>query len=506
MTNKANPLQELHRFGVSVWYDFVSRDLLNSGALARLIKNDGLRGLTSNPTIFEKAIGTTHDYDEEIRELAHGGAAPAAIFESLAIDDLRAAADLFRPLYEESGFRDGFVSLELPPALARDAKASHKEAVRLYKLVDRPNLMIKIPGTVEGLEAVAAAIADGVPVNITLLFSQTRYSGVVNAFLKGLEARAKKKKDLSRVASVASFFVSRVDSAIDPALEKRGKKELLGKAAIANAKLAYQIYKRELLASPRWKALEKAGARPQRLLWASTGTKNPAYSDVLYVEELVGADTVNTMPPATVDAFRGHGVCRPSLEEEVDQAAFQWEAIGKVVDLDAVMAKLEDDGLKSFEKSFETLLGQIAAKKELIAAEEGVVDQGLAELARAMFAARLWRKDASLWKKDSPDHQKLIKNALGWLTLPDSMAAALGTIRPFIEEVKKDNYTHAVVLGMGGSSLACEVFRNCFPPVKGFPRLEVLDSTHPGAVAALEKKLDLRRTLFIVSSKSGGTT
>ena len=392
--------------------------------------------------------------------------------------------------------------------MAQDAPASHAEALRLHKAVGRDNVMIKIPGTAAALPAIESSIASGLPVNVTLLFSQERYAAVVEAYLKGLERRAAQGKDLSRVASVASFFVSRVDCAIDKQLEgalkaKPGAAALLGKAAIANAKLAYQIYKKEF-SSPRFAALKSKGAQPQRLLWASTGAKDPRYKDVVYVEELIGPDTVNTMPPATVDAFRDHGSCRPSLEEDVPGARSHWKALAALgVDLDAVARTLEDEGLRSFAQSFETLMGRLAAKRELVLAEAGVIDEGLAELKKAQFSARLWSKDASLWKADL-EHQKIIKNSLGWLSAPDAMAAGLGAVRAFAA-IHAEGFQTAVVLGMGGSSLVCEVLRRCFEPGKGCPTLEVLDSTCPASVAALEARIDLGKTLFIVSSKSGGT-
>ncbi|MCR4295918.1 MAG: transaldolase, partial [Elusimicrobia bacterium] len=304
MTHK-NPLRDLHRFGVSVWYDYVSRSLIQSGELKRLIEEDGVRGVTSNPTIFEKAIGGSSDYDDAIRAHAKPGATPTELFEKLAVADIQAACDLFRPLYDDTKAGDGFVSLEVAPSLARDSKGTVAEGLRLWSAVNRPNLMVKVPGTVEGLQAFEDLTAEGVSVNVTLLFSLQRYAAVAEAYLKGLERRAAAGKDLSKVASVASFFVSRVDSAIDAILEKRSEPEakaLLGKAAIANAKLAYQ-HGKKVFSSARFNALKSKGALPQRLLWASTGTKNPSYRDTLYVEELIGPDTVNTMPPATVDAY-----------------------------------------------------------------------------------------------------------------------------------------------------------------------------------------------------------
>jgi transaldolase/glucose-6-phosphate isomerase len=506
MGSNKNPLRELERFGVSVWYDNISRSLITTGRLKTLIAEDGLTGVTSNPTIFEKAIGSSIDYDETILRLGREGKSSSEIFESLAIEDIRSACDLFKPVFDATKGADGYVSLELPPALARDAAGSRAEASRLHKLVARANLMIKIPGTAEGVKAFEDATADGIPVNVTLLFAQQRYAEIVEAYLRGLERRVKAGKDLKVIASVASFFVSRVDTLIDKLLESKGAegKALQGKAAIANAKLAYQIYKKEF-GSARWAALKAKGAREQRLLWASTSTKNPDYRDVIYVEELIGRDTVNTMPPATVDAFRDHGRCRPALEDSVQEAAEQWLALGKLgIDTAKAARQLEEEGLAAFSKSFETLLGQIAAKREIVEAEAGVVDGGLAKLERALFSSRMWAKDAALWKKEE-GHQKIIKNALGWLTAPDAMAAGLGAVRAFVNEVRAEGFTDAVVLGMGGSSLCCEVFARCFPTEKGYLSLHVLDTTNPGAVQTLTERLPLQKTLFIVASKSGST-
>ncbi|HAZ08212.1 MAG TPA: transaldolase [Elusimicrobia bacterium] len=506
MTHK-NPLRDLQRFGVSVWYDYVSRSLISSGELQRLITSDGVRGVTSNPSIFEKAIGASSDYDDAIRRHARPGQAPVELFEKLAVADIQAACDLFRPLYEETKAGDGFVSLEVAPALARDAAATVADARRLWAAVARPNLMVKVPGTVEGLRAFEDLTAEGISINVTLLFSGRRYAAVAEAYLKGLERRAAAGKDLSRTASVASFFVSRVDTAVDALLERRPEPEakaLLGHAAVANAKLAYQ-HGKKVFGSARFATLAAKGARPQRLLWASTGTKNPLYKDTLYVDELIGADTVNTMPPATVDAFRDHGAPRPSLEERLDEARAQWDALPRFgVDREAVLAQLEDEGLKAFAKAFETLMGKLAAKRALLEAENAVVDAGLGELEAARFSERLWAKDTSLWKDDK-DHQKLIRRALGWLDAPVAMAPGLGPVRAFAEEAAAEGLRHAVVLGMGGSSLCVEVLRAAFGSAPGRLSLHALDSTHPEAVAALEDCLDLSKTLFIVASKSGST-
>ena len=502
-----NPLRDLHRFGVSVWYDYVSRSLISSGELKRLIEEDGVRGVTSNPTIFEKAIGGSSDYDDAIRAHAKPGMTPTALFEKLAVADIQAACDLFRPLYEETKAGDGFVSLEVSPVLARDAAGSVAEGLRLWAAVARPNLMIKVPGTIEGLKAFEDLTAEGVSVNVTLLFSLERYAAVAEAHLKGLERRAAAGKDMSRVASVASFFVSRVDSAIDAILEKRSEPEakaLLGKAAIANAKQAYQ-HGKKVFSSARFNALKSKGALAQRLLWASTGTKNPLYRDTLYVEELIGLDTVNTMPPATVDAYRSHGAGRPSIEENVSEATAQWNALPRFgVDRDAVMVKLEEEGLASFSKSFETLMGKLTAKRALLEAEFAAVDAGLAELEAARFSERLWAKDPSVWKEDK-EHQKLIRHSLGWLDAPIVSGAALGPVKAFAEAAATEGFRQVLVLGMGGSSLCVEVLRSVFGSAPGRLELLTLDSTHPEAVAALAGRLDLDKTLFIVASKSGGT-
>ena len=506
MTRK-NPLKDLHRFGGSVWYDNASRALISSGELKRLIEEDGVRGLTSNPTIFEKAIGGSADYDASIRKHARPGQTPLQLFELLAVEDIQAACDVFRPLFDESNGGDGFVSLEVEPSLAKDAERTVSEAKRLHDLVARPNVMIKVPGTAEGVRAFEDLTAAGLSINVTLLFSQERYREIAEAYVKGLERRLAAGKDISRVASVASFFVSRVDTAIDAVLEKRTEPEakaLLGKAAIANAKMAYQYYK-ALFSSPRFAALAAKGAKTQRLLWASTGTKNPLYRDVLYVEELIGLDTVNTMPPATVDAYRDHGAGRPSLEEDVQAANEQWASLPRHgVDIPAIMDKLTEDGLKSFSASFETLMGKLAAKRAVLEVENAPADAGLDELEKKRFVERLWAKDAAVWKDDA-DHQKLIKHSLGWLTAPETTSLGLGAIRALSEELAKDGVRHVAGLGMGDSSLCVETIGRCLPLAAGKPRLHVLDSTHPDAVRALEKELDQDRTVIIVASKSGST-
>jgi transaldolase len=359
----SNPLVRVRELGQSIWYDYITRELMASGRLARLIADDGLRGMTSNPSIFEKAIAGSSDYDEDIRQIASLGKTPQDIFEALAVADVRAACEAFDPVYQSSGGADGLVSLEVSPELARDARATLAEARRLWAALDRPNAMIKIPGTREGLPAIEDALAQGISVNVTLLFSVTRYQEVIEAFLSGMERRLEAGADLRPVNSVASFFVSRVDGRIDPELDRRGNPDRLrGTIAIANAAMAYAAFERSL-ATPRWAALAAAGARPQRPLWASTSTKDPAYPDVYYVEGLVAKDTVNTVPPETLAAYRDHGRPVDRMHETIAQAPARLDALRHAgIDLDEVTRFLEEDGVGKFTASYRQLLAGIEAK------------------------------------------------------------------------------------------------------------------------------------------------
>lgn len=373
-----NALLDCKRYGQSVWLDFIHRRLLASGGLQRLIDEDGICGLTSNPSIFEKAIGGSDDYDAALAQLVAAGIRePAVLFERLAIDDIRQAADLLRPVYEQSNRADGFVSLEVSPHLAMDEEATVREAQRLWHAVSRPNLMIKVPGTEPGVGAVRHLIGAGINVNVTLLFARSAYRAVANAYVDGLQTFAASGGDVSRVASVASFFVSRIDTAMDARIDQRlataadtGEKDalsgLLGRTAIANAKLAYADFQR-LYAQPAWQALAARGAHPQRLLWASTGTKNPRYSDVLYVETLIGPNTVNTVPPATMDAFRDHGRARPSLAEGLDEALAAMAMLERLrLSLDEVTAQLVVEGVQLFVDAHDKLLTAVAAKRDAL--------------------------------------------------------------------------------------------------------------------------------------------
>jgi transaldolase / glucose-6-phosphate isomerase len=508
-------MQALLDLGQSVWLDYLRRGMLRSGELQGLI-DDGLRGMTSNPTIFEHAIGGSSDYDDELLALAASPASDREAFERIAVEDVRQAADLFRPVYEASAGADGFVSLEVSASLARDTDGTIAEARRLWAAVGRPNLMIKVPGTKEGWPAVERLLTEGINVNITLLFSLEHYRRVAEAYLHALETRVRAGQPIDRLASVASFFVSRVDTEADRRIEAKGGAllDLRGKVAVANAQLAYTWF-RELLASPRWTRLAEAGARPQRLLWASTGTKNPAYSDVLYVDTLIGPDTINTMPPATLRLFEDHGTIRTTLSDDASEArdVMQRLAAGGV-DLDDITRVLEDDGIDKFATSYDGLIGVIASKRKALAAKApprhsaviGSVDLAVARRLDAMEAAhlprRIWERDPTVWK-DDPDTPE-IRDRLGWLTVGKAMAQQAKALAAFADEVGAE-FGRVVLCGMGGSSLAPEVLGRTFGAAPGYPALHVLDSTDPRAVRQAEEGGDLAKTLFIISSKSGTT-
>ncbi|MGJ5024898.1 bifunctional transaldolase/phosoglucose isomerase [Bradyrhizobium sp. SZCCHNS3002] len=518
-----NPVKALEEHGQAVWLDFLARGFVARGDLKRLIDEDGVKGVTSNPAIFEKAIGSSDEYDAPIAAaLKNGDRSPTQLFEAVAVEDIQNAADVLRPVYDRFDGNDGFVSLEVSPYLAMDSKATITEAEQLWKAVDRRNLMIKVPATDACLPAIQHLIAKGISVNITLLFSQEVYRQVAEAYIAGLEAYVAAGGDPSHVASVASFFVSRIDSVVDKQLdakiaqandpsEKERLAALKGRIAIANAKMAYQDYKR-LFAGARWERLAAHGAKPQRLLWASTGTKNKDYRDVLYVEELIGPNTVNTVPPATLDAFRDHGEVRDSLEEDVDAARAALEDLAKTgISLDDITADLVVDGVKQFADAADKLYGAVAHKRAVVLGA-GLGQQTIAIAAdlekKVASATEDWRKDARirrLWHKDATvwtghDEHKW----LGWLTSADK--ADIADYEDYAQRVKGQKFSDAVVLGMGGSSLGPEVLAETFPRKAGFPRLHVLDSTDPAQVRAMEKAIDIARTVFIVSSKSGGTT
>ncbi|WP_038934911.1 bifunctional transaldolase/phosoglucose isomerase [Bradyrhizobium japonicum] len=518
-----NPVKELEKHGQAVWLDFLARGFIAKGDLKRLIDTDGVKGVTSNPSIFEKAIGSSDEYDAPIgKALKRGDRTVADLFEAVAIEDIQNAADVLRPVYDRLKGGDGYVSLEVSPYLAMDTAGTVAEARRLWKDVDRKNLMVKVPATPEGLPAIETLIGDGISINITLLFARDVYLQVAEAYLAGLEKYVDGGGDPSHVASVASFFVSRIDSVVDKQLDEKiarandpSEKERLaalkGKVAIANAKVAYQDYKR-LFSGPRWDKLAAKGAKPQRMLWASTGTKNKDYSDVLYVEELIGPDTINTVPPATLDAFRDHGKPRDSLEENVDDARRVLEELERSgVSLEAITKELVKDGVKQFADAADKLYGAVAHKRatvlgpaidhQLLSLGDGLgkaVAKSTEEWRASAKIRRLWQHDKSVWTGTDEDKW------LGWL---DSAAKAdVADYEDYASRVKGQKFSDAVVLGMGGSSLGPEVLAETFARKSGFPKLHVLDSTDPAQVRAMEARIDIANTVFIVSSKSGGTT
>ena len=514
-TTTGNPLKQLEVYGQSPWLDFIQRSFTSNG-LQKLIDEDGLKGITSNPAIFEKAMGQGTDYDDGFKLLADRGDHDALdIYEALAMEDIQQAADKMRPVYEATGKVDGYVSLEVSPYLALRTEDTVAEARRLWKAVGRENLMVKVPGTDAGVPAIRTLIADGLNINVTLLFAQSAYEAVAESFMAGLEDRLKAGHSIAGQSSVASFFVSRIDAVMDKKIDESGKPELKalrGKIAIANAKMAYQTYLK-LVASPRWQALAEKGALPQRLLWASTGVKDKAYSDVLYVEELIGRDTVNTIPPATMDAFRDHGRLRESLVEDVEGARDILAKTEKAgLDLPGVTLKLVEDGVKLFAEAADKLLGAVADKRvamlgdkvaqlsiKLPEALQKPVDRMCDEWRGTGKLRDLWAHDAEVWTGE--DEAKW----LGWLRVVDDRIADLPALLAFQADVKQAGYKHVLLLGMGGSSLGPEVLAETFGQQPGYPELLVLDSTDPQQVAAFAAKVDMAHTLFIVSSKSGST-
>jgi transaldolase / glucose-6-phosphate isomerase len=520
----ANPLVQLQNFGQSIWLDYIRRDLLKGGELQRLITEDGLRGMTSNPSIFEKAIAGSTQYQDFLDSLAGRADLDAkGRYELLAIRDIQDAADLLAPVYKSTKKRDGYVSLEVSPYLANDTDGSINEARRLWKTVARENVMIKVPGTTAGIPAIRQLLSEGININVTLLFAQPVYEEVAAAFIDGAEKFAATGGDVSKLASVASFFISRIDTLVNSLVDEKLKTEtdagrktklqgILGKVAIANGKLTYEAYQR-IFSTPRWKTLAAKGGQTQRVLWASTSTKNKNYSDVLYVEELIGPDTVNTVPPATLDDFRDHGKPRQSLTEDVEGARKSMADLAAVgIVMKDVTDKLTADGVKLFAEAFDTLLA--AVEKSTKRSSTSKVHPTTATLPSDLDAAvkknlndwrasgkvrRLWQGDASLWTNEDEG------NWLGWLGITDEQLANVAKLQALADEVKKAGFTDILLLGMGGSSLCPEVLSLTYPQTPGFPRLHILDSTDPAEIRSIEKKINLATTLFIVSSKSGST-
>ncbi len=523
-----NPLVAVRQLGQSIWYDNIQRSLITSGDLQAMVEHDGLLGMTSNPAIFEKALTGSADYDQPMQALVEQGVGSAIdVYERLAIQDIRLAADVLFEVYRKTEGKDGYVSLEVSPYLAHDTQATLEEARRLYTMVDRANVMIKVPATQAGAPAIAQLIGEGININVTLLFAVEAYEAVAEAYLDGLEQLSQRGGDLSTVASVASFFISRIDTLIDEKLsqaieaadsaEQKAKIErLLGKVAIANAKIAYAAYK-NLMASERWRALEANGARPQRLLWASTSTKNPHYSKTLYVDELIGPDTVNTMPAETFEVFRDGGRAESRLtnnwEENLEDARTIIRTLAEVgVSLENATDQLLDEAVRKFVEPFDALLGSIERKRQAMLGGElaqqtysldgasALVEASLKDWRTQGKVRRLWRKDPGLWSgRDEGEW-------LGWLDIVDEQRRNTSHLTQIAEEIRAGDFQHVLLLGMGGSSLCPEVLKRTFGVIGGCPELLVLDSTVPAQVEACAQKIDPSRTLFIVSSKSGGTT
>jgi transaldolase/glucose-6-phosphate isomerase len=507
-----NRLRQLHETGVSIWLDTIRRSLITSGQFHRMVSEDALSGVTSNPTIFEKAISGSTDYDDPIRALlADDVSAPRDLFFALGLEDIRMAADVLRVPYKATRGADGFASFELTPDLAHDVDGSISQARALWARLDRSNVMIKVPATKEGIPVIEELTTAGINVNVTLLFSVRRYEEAALAYLAGLERRHSAGEPVDTVASVASFFVSRVDTAVDRILPEAS--ELRGRVAVANARRAYRLF-RELFRGPRWEALARAGARLQRPLWASTGTKDPRYSDVLYVEELIAPDTINTMPETTLLAFKDHGRVRPSIEEGLEDAERVLEGAASAgVDLDAVTANLEEEGVALFDQSYRKLQDVIEQKVDDIRQQKPratatllLLDQEVA-LRLARFdqddtIRRIWARDHTVWQPEPTE----ITDRLGWLTVHEVMHERCPELEEFAAQCAADGLTHAVLAGMGGSSLAPEVLRATFGVAPGMLDLAVLDTTHPDQILAVERGLDLGRTLFLIASKSGTTT
>ena len=516
-----NQLQQLLDNGQSVWLDNIRRSMFASGELKRLI-DTGLRGMTSNPSIFEKAIGAGNDYDEQLKELVGSEKNAEALFWDLAVRDIQDACDAFSGVFKESGGNDGFVSLEVSPLLARDTQGTIAMAKELWQRVNRPNVMIKIPGTKEGLPAIEESIYQGININVTLIFSIDMYEAAARAYVKGLQRRVAENKPVDKIRSVNSVFVSRIDTAVDKLLQERIAKgenlqNLLGKAGVAGLKLTYQKFK-EVFEGDDWAPIAKAGGSVQRPLWASTSTKNPNYPDLMYVETVVAPHTVNTMPPQTLDALLDHGkveadTCESDLRGAQDVMRGLQDAR---ISLFEVTDGLQKEGVTLFADAFAALLGAIVYKQKLLESggaeritltlgpSQAHYDAALDELAKADFLMRIWAHDTTLWS-DDPAHAAIVKKSLGWLDIQQRMLESVPALESFAEKAM-ERFDFAVVCGMGGSSLAPDIIADTFGEYDDYPQIYVLDSTCPQQIKELDEKIKIPETLFIISSKSGSTT
>ena len=516
-----NPLQKLNKFGQSVWYDNIQRKLIRNGELEEMIRKGEIRGITSNPSIFNAAISKSNDYDPVLQPLAWAGWSSDAIFWQLAVDDIKAVADLFQDLYLQSGKSDGFVSLEVNPLLAFDSEKTLADAKTLWSRVSTPNLMIKIPATKEGVVAIRKAIAAGINVNATLIFSLDRYAAVIDAYLSGLEDRLKEGEAIDEISSVASFFISRVDTKIDGFLqrmvnggeiEEKDAAKLQGKAAIANARLAYQLFA-DTIQSSRFRTLQEKGAKPQRPLWASTSTKNPNYRDVIYIEELIGRDSVNTIPPSTLGAFRDHGKVEKKIDSDLHHAEEVIRDLADIgIEMDTVTSQLEVEGVQAFIDAYKELIGSIQSKvldyQKGIRSLEKLYQASLARMADKKIIDYLYSGDPSAWVKDEAGQNEFRKR-LGWLNAPTRYQEHLKDYDDFRQELLDAGIKKVLVIGMGGSSLAPEVFSHLSKHLNGDNRqgmeLGILDSTDPISVKHASDEFPVKDSCYLISSKSGTT-
>src|ERR1022692_28261 len=518
----ATPLQQLGERGQSVWLDFISRELVTTGQLERRVTEENVTGLTSNPTIFQKAIAEGSLYDDQIRELIESGIDdPMDVFTELAISDIQHAADILRPVHERTSGADGYVSLEVPPSLSHDTDGTIATARTLWERVDRPNLMIKIPATLEGMPAIHRTLADGRNVNITLIFALAMHDRVIEQYITALEDRHRSGESLD-VHSVASFFVSRVDTLVDKLLEQKLAADpgnaaiegLLGKGEIGNAVVAYELCEQRF-GSERFAPLRAAGAHVQRPLGASTSAKNPNYRDVVYAEALIGPDTVDTMPPATIEAFQDHGVVAgDTVKSDYAGAHRVMDQLAEVdIDMATVTQQLLDDGVKQFADSYDQLIRGIAEKIDAMGSgyarrrhiDTGAIAVPLDTPTASTIATRIWHRDPDLWKPGDSAHAAIINNRLGWLDVIGAMREQLPALEALATEVREAGWRDCVLLGMGGSSLCPEVLRSSFGSAQGQPALHVLDTTDPLAITRVTGAIDPKATGYIVSSKSGTT-
>jgi transaldolase / glucose-6-phosphate isomerase len=513
-------IKVLKKIGQSLWYDNIQRSMIQNGEIARMIERGEIRGMTSNPSIFHNAIANSTDYDIQLQTQSWAGVNAEEIFWNLAIDDVQRAADIFMVVYKDTNKLDGYVSIEVNPNLANDSQATIDAALNLWKKVNRPNVMIKVPATKAGIPAIRKLISSGINVNVTLIFSVDRYKEVADAFISGLEDRIAEGKKIEEIQSVASFFVSRVDSKIDPTIEQfakssefKGKRidELVGKAAVYNSRLAYKEYV-EIFNQPRFIALRKKGANDQRPLWASTSTKNPKYRDVMYVEDLIGKNTVNTIPPATLAAFLDHGKVTETIKVDSEKITPFFDQLANAgIHINEVLDSLEKEGVQAFSDAYNSLISTIETRRLAELTRLGdlfpKVKEGVENLKKEDFLDRLWDHDPDLWT-NSPEGKKEITQRMDWLDAPWQLREVTSQTQDLLRELINDGFTKAVVLGMGGSSLAPEVFSKiqAAQQIEGESlALSILDSTHPDQVRNIAESNPVENTIIIVSSKSGTT-